>query len=126
MSLYMGLLVVGLILRRKRLNRNGRHMRWLRRLHIVAGVTMVVLVLVLLAIGIIGTLGHFGSLGHSWHLPVGLTVVGLAIASALSGRRIHPQRPLSRPIHLGINSALAVALLLVVVSGWSVVQKYLP
>ena len=125
-SLYLGLLVIGLLLRRQRLDRNGRPMRWLRRLHVAAGVAMVVLVLVLLTIGIVGTLGHFGSLGHSWHLPVGLTVVGLAIASALSGRRIHPKRPLSRPIHLGINSALAVALLLVVASGWSVVQKYLP
>ncbi|MGK7907192.1 MAG: DUF4079 domain-containing protein [Synechococcus sp.] len=126
MSLYLGLLVVGLLLRRQRLNRSVPYRKWLRQLHVGAGLVMVLLIVVLLTIGIVGTLGHFGSLGHSWHLPAGLTVVGLAIASALTGRRIKPKHPNTRTIHLSVNGALAFALLLVLASGWSVVQKYLP
>lgn len=98
----------------------------LRAMHIVLGVLLVVLVLILLAIGIVGTLGHFGNLGHSAHLPMGLTVVALTLASAWSARRIHPDRPRSRQLHLSLNAALGVALALVSWTGWVVVQKYLP
>lgn len=87
---------------------------------------MVLLVLLLLAIGIVGTLGHYGSLGHSWHLAAGFTVVNLALLSAWSAVQISPERPWARPFHISINAVLLVAFLLVSVSGWSVVQKYLP
>ena len=126
MLLYIVLLVLGLFVRRQRVERNAPKRVWFRHWHFWAGMAMLSLILLLLAIGIVGTLGHFGSLGHSWHLPAGLTVVGLAIASAVTGSRIHPKRPNSRTIHLSINGALAVSLLLVLASGWSVVQKYLP
>ena len=97
-----------------------------RAMHLVLGVLLVALVLILLTIGIIGTLGHFGNLGHSAHLPMGLTVVALTLASAWSARRIHPDRPRSRQLHLSLNAALGVALALVSWTGWVVVQKYLP
>lgn len=97
----------------------------LRSLHVFSGWIMVALVGVLLAIGIVGTLGHFGSLGHSWHLPAGLTVVGLVAASAWSAHRIHPLRPWARPLHLSLNALLFVALAWVSWSGWTVVQKYI-
>ena len=98
-----------------------------RRLHVGLGVLLVLTVLLLLSIGIVGTLGHFGSLGHSWHLPVGLTVVGLTLASAWSATQInHPKRPWARSLHLTLNGFLMIALALVSWSGWIVVQKYLP
>ncbi|MEO1592841.1 MAG: DUF4079 domain-containing protein [Cyanobacteria bacterium J06632_22] len=99
---------------------------WLRPLHYGLGSILVLLILVLLSIGIVGTLGEYGHLGHSWHLPAGLTVVALVLASAWSATRIHPQRPWARPLHLGLNSGLLVALALVSYTGWTVVQKYLP
>lgn len=99
---------------------------WIRRLHYSVGWILVGLILLLLAVGLIGTLGHYGTLGHSWHLPIGLIVVGLTLVSAWSASRIHPTRPWARPLHLRINVTLAIALLLVLLSGWSVVQKYLP
>ncbi len=83
-------------------------------------------VLLLLGIGIVGTLGHFGSLGHSWHLPAGLGVVTLTLASAWTASHIHPRRPWARTCHLGLNMALFIGLALVSVSGLIVVQKYLP
>lgn len=99
----------------------------LRQFHVGLGVVLVLTVLLLLSIGIVGTLGHFGSLGHSWHLPAGLTVVGLTLASAWSATQInHPQRPWARSLHLTLNGLLAIALALVSWSGWIVVQKYLP
>lgn len=99
----------------------------LRRVHFALGVVLVVTVLLLLSIGIVGTLGHFGSLGHSPHLPVGLTVVGLTLASAWSATQItNPQKPWARSLHLTLNALLMVALALVSWSGWLVVQKYLP
>lgn len=98
-----------------------------RRFHVGLGVVLVLTVLLLLSIGIVGTLGHFGSLGHSWHLPTGLTVVGLTLASAWSATQInHPRRPWARSLHLILNGLLAIALALVSWSGWIVVQKYLP
>ncbi|MEM9568531.1 MAG: DUF4079 domain-containing protein [Cyanobacteria bacterium P01_E01_bin.34] len=126
MVLYIIQIVLGLLVRRQRIDRDASKRVWFRHWHFWAGITMLGLILLLLAIGIVGTLGHFGSLGHSWHLPAGLMVVGLAIASAVTGSRIQSERPNSRIIHLSINGALAVALLLVLASGWSVVQKYLP
>lgn len=98
-----------------------------RRLHYSLGILLVLTVLLLLSIGIVGTLGHFGSLGHSPHLPAGLTVVALTLASAWSATQInHPQKPWARSLHLTINGLLMVALALVSWSGWVVVQKYLP
>ncbi len=99
---------------------------WLRSLHYILGGTLVLLVLVLLSIGIVGTLGEYGRLGHSWHLPAGLSVVALVITSAWSATQIHPQRPWARPLHLGLNGTLFLALAWVSYTGWSVVQKYLP
>jgi len=99
---------------------------WLRSFHYIIGGSMVALVLLLLAIGIVGTLGHYGSLGHSPHLPIGLAVVGLVLLSAGSATQINPQRPWVRYLHIGTNIVLFVGFILVTLTGWSVVQKYLP
>lgn len=99
---------------------------WLRPLHYGIGGTMIMLVLLLLAIGVIGTLGHFGSLGHSVHLPAGLIVVGLTLLSGWSAIQISPQRPWARSIHLGTNVLLLIGFICVSLTGWTVVQKYLP
>lgn len=99
--------------------------RWLRSLHFTIGGILVALVLLLLSIGVVGTLGEFGSLGHSVHLPAGLTVVALTLASAWSATRISPKRPWARKAHLTINSILFLGFILVTATGWSVVQKYL-
>lgn len=99
---------------------------WVRPLHFGLGAVLSGLVLVLLAIGIVGTLGHFGSLGHSNHLYAGLAVVDLVFVSAWSAVQISPQRPWARPLHLGINGILLVGLIWVSLTGWDVVQKYLP
>lgn len=125
-TLYLGLAIVGLVLRIQRLQIDTKPWKGLRLLHYGLGFILVALVLELLTIGIIGTLGHFGSLGHSWHLPVGLTVVALTLASAWSAGRIHPKRPWARPLHLSLNGMLFIALALVSWTGWTVVQKYLP
>jgi len=85
----------------------------------------VLLVLLLLGIGVVGTLGEYGGLGHSVHLPAGLTVVALTLASAWCASRISPQRPWARKAHLTINGILLVAFITVTATGWSVVQKYL-
>jgi hypothetical protein len=108
--------------------RQGERTRppWLRLLHIGFGVGLVGLVLLLLAIGIVGTLGEYGRLGHSLHLPLGLLVVGLVLASAWSASRISPERPWARRLHLVLNGSLALALAAAGLSGWQVVQKYLP
>jgi nitrate reductase gamma subunit len=90
------------------------------------GSLMVLLVLLLLAIGLIGTLGHYGSLGHSPHLIAGLLVVGLVALSAFSATQIHPQRPWARSLHIGTNLLLFFGFLFVSLTGWTVVQKYLP
>jgi hypothetical protein len=98
----------------------------LRVVHLVLGAAIIFLVLFLLAIGIVGTLGHFGSLIQSPHFAVGVIVVGLTIAAAISGLRISPDRRYSRAIHRTIDVALCVALVIVTYTGWEVVQKYLP
>lgn len=125
-TLYLGLAAIGLALRVQRLQIGVKPWKWLRFLHYGLGIVLVVIVLELLTIGIVGTLGHFGSLGHSWHLPAGLTVVILTLASAWSASRIHPKRPWARPLHLRLNGMLFIALALVSWTGWTVVQKYLP
>ncbi|MGD1895711.1 MAG: DUF4079 domain-containing protein [Phormidesmis sp.] len=98
---------------------------WLRPVHFTLGAIMVSLVLLLLAIGVIGTLGEFGHLGHSIHLPAGIIVVSLTLASAWSATRISPKRPWARKLRLSLNGILFLAFAFVTATGWSVVQKYL-
>ncbi|MDF5709696.1 MAG: DUF4079 domain-containing protein [Nostoc sp. S4] len=98
----------------------------LRSLHNLMGISMVSLVLLLLAIGIVGTLGHFGSLGHSSHLVSGLIVVALVLLSAFSAGQISSTKPWARLLHIGVNMILFVGFVWVSLTGWTVVQKYLP
>jgi len=100
--------------------------KWLRPLHFTIGGIMVALVVLLLSVGIVGTLGYYGNLGHSVHLPAGLTVVALVMLSLWSATQIGPKKPWARSLHVGTNAALFVAFALVSLSGWTVVQKYLP
>ncbi len=100
--------------------------KWLRSLHYTIGGILVGLVLLLLSVGIVGTIGQYGSLGHSVHLVAGLTVVALVLVSAVSASRISPKRPWARSLHLGTNLVLLLGLIAVSLSGWSVVQQYLP
>ncbi|MEA5510654.1 DUF4079 domain-containing protein [Crocosphaera sp. UHCC 0190] len=99
---------------------------WLRPVHYVIGAIMVMLVLLLLVIGLVGTLGHYGSLGHSYHLIAGLVTVILVLISATAASQISPERPRMRMVHIGTNIILFLSFALVSLSGWSVVQKYLP
>ena len=87
---------------------------------------IVILVLLLLAIGIIGTLGHFGSLGQSQHLFAGLMVVVLVLLSAASASQISTRNLWAIYVHVGVNIILGGGLAWVSVTGWMVVQKYLP
>jgi hypothetical protein len=87
---------------------------------------MVGLVLLLLGIGLVGTLGYYGNLGHSAHLPAGLTVVGLVLLSAWSATQISPKQAWARSLHVSLNILLLVSFALVSLTGWDVVQKYLP
>jgi hypothetical protein len=95
-------------------------------LHLIMGISMVSLVLLLLAIGIIGTLGHFGSLGHSSHLWAGIIVVALVMLSAFSATQISAGKPWARSLHITLNIILFTGFAWVSLTGWSVVQKYLP
>lgn len=122
---YLLLAITGIWMSRARQTHSSRPY-WLRSLHYALGGSMVSLVLLLLAIGIVGTLGHFGTLGHSSHLPAGLTVVGLVLLSAGSATQISAKWPWMRSLHVGTNITLLLALLWVSLTGWSVVQKYLP
>ncbi|MDG2615449.1 DUF4079 domain-containing protein [Thermoleptolyngbya sichuanensis A183] len=99
---------------------------WLRSLHLALGGLLVLLVLLLLTIGLVGTLGYYGSLGHSVHLVAGLTVVALVLLSAGSAMQIGAERPWARSLHVGTNLVLFLGFIAVSLSGWSVVQKYLP
>ncbi len=99
---------------------------WWRSLHLLLGSLLVSLVLLLLGIGLVGTLGHYGSLGHSMHLPAGLMVVSLVLFSAWNAIHIGPRYPWARPLHVTTNLILGLGFLLVSVTGWQVVQKYLP
>ena len=100
-------------------------MPWLRRLHYITGALMVALVLLLLAIGIVGTLGHYGTLGHSVHLPAGIAVVVLVLISVSSATQIHRQQ-WAKPLHVTTNIILFFGFAVVSLTGWTVVQKYLP
>ncbi len=115
----------GIWMLRLRLQRNTRPL-WLRPLHSVIGGTMIFLVLLLLKIGIVGTIGHYGSLGHSPHLIAGFVVVALVLISGWSAMQISPQRPWARWLHVGTNMVLFLSFLFVSLTGWEVVQKYLP
>ncbi|ADI64646.1 DUF4079 domain-containing protein [Trichormus azollae] len=94
--------------------------------HYTIGITMVSLVLLLLVIGIVGTLGHFGSLGHSSHLVAGFIVVALVLVSAFSATQISLGKTWARPLHISLNTVLFIGFAWVSLTGWSVVQKYLP
>lgn len=122
---YLLLAVTGIWILRTRTNRQPRP-SWLRSLHYMIGGSLVLLVLLLLAIGVVGTLGHFGSLGHSSHLPAGVIVVGLVLLSGVSATFINAQRPWLRSLHVGTNIVLFLGLIWVSLTGWDVVQKYLP
>lgn len=99
---------------------------WLRPFHYIIGWIMVGLVLLLLGIGIVGTLGHYGTLGHSGHLIAGSSVVVLVLLSAGSSILISPNQPWARAVHVGTNIVLLVGFTWVTLTGWEVVQKYLP
>lgn len=99
---------------------------WLRPLHVGAGIGLLGLVLLLLAIGLVGTLGHYGRLGHSSHFAAGLVVLELCLLSAWSAVQIDLRRSWARRLHIGTNAVLLLALVWVSLTGWSVVQKYLP
>lgn len=99
---------------------------WLRSLHYVIGGILGFLVLLLLAVGLVGTVGHYGSLGHSTHLPAGLGVVALVAISIWSATQIDPERSWARSLHVSTNLILFLGFVWVSVTGWDVVQKYLP
>ncbi len=98
----------------------------IRSLHYLIGGCLVALVLLLLVVGIIGTLGHFGTLGHSSHLFAGLAAVALVLISAASATQINSNRPGMRTIHVSTNIILFFGFVWVSLTGWDVVQKYLP
>lgn len=122
---YLLLAVSGVWIFAKRQQRQTRAF-WLRPLHVITGGVMIALILLLLGIGIVGTLGQFGSLGHSWHLLAGLAVVSLVFLSAWSAMQISLMRPWARLLHVSTNVLLFVGFLWVSLTGWDVVQKYLP
>jgi phosphatidylglycerophosphate synthase len=122
---YVVLAATGLWMRHQRQQGQPRP-AWLRPAHFFIGSTMVFLVLLLLAIGFVGTLGEYGRLGHSAHLGIGLLVVSLTLLSAWSAVQITPGQTWARSLHVGVNLALCVGFLAVSLTGWSVVQKYLP
>lgn len=122
---YVMLAISGITLFSKRTSRNPQP-AWLPRAHYIIGWVMVGLVLLLLAIGIVGTFGHYGNLGHSGHLIAGWSVVALVLLSAGSATQISPQRDWARAVHVGTNIVLFVGFAWVSLTGWEVVQKYLP
>ncbi|MBV9388505.1 MAG: DUF4079 domain-containing protein [Chroococcidiopsidaceae cyanobacterium CP_BM_ER_R8_30] len=122
---YLLLAVTGIWLFGARQMRQQRP-SWLRPLHYIIGGGLVGLVLILLAIGVVGTLGQYGTLGHTSHLVAGLTVVGLVALSAGSAAQISAEKPWARALHIGTNLTLFAGLLWVSLTGWNVVQKYLP
>jgi hypothetical protein len=99
---------------------------WLRPFHYTIGTILVILVILLLTIGIVGTLGHYGNLGHSPHLIAGLSTVILVLISAGSATQINPQHLWARKVHISTNIILLLGFAFVSLSGWVVVQKYLP
>lgn len=105
---------------------DSESLTWVPSLHLLVGIVMVGLVLLLLAIGIVGTLGEYGHLGQSAHLVGGVGTVSLVVFSAWSATQIRAGQAWARPVHIGLNAILCMALIFVTWSGWSVVQKYLP
>lgn len=128
--LYGLLLLLGLGIMRIRLKEMtppfGLTRHQIRLIHQSLGMLMVGSVLLLLAIGIVGTLGHYGHLGHSWHWIAGIIVVGLTLLSAHSGSQAGRGSLWFREIHVVVNGLLFGALAWVSITGWWVVQKYLP
>lgn len=122
---YVILAITGITIFSRRSSRDPRP-TWLRRGHYITGWIMVGLVLLLLAIGVVGTFGHYGNLGHSGHLIAGWVVVALVLLSAGSATQISPTRDWARAIHVGTNIVLFVGFAWVSLTGWEVVQKYLP
>jgi hypothetical protein len=122
---YFLLAVSGVNMGYRRLASESRP-QWLRPFHLVSGLILVSLVLILLAIGLVGTLGHYGNLGHSPHLIAGLSVVFLVLVSAISGLNIQTRQPATRFLHIGTNLLLFLGFIFVSLTGWGVVQKYLP
>lgn len=122
---YVFLAISGIWMWNRRISRSPRP-AWLRPFHWAMGAILVHLVLLLLAIGLIGTLGHYGSLGHSSHLFAGLLVVLLVSISAISATQISSQRSWARSLHIGTNIILFGGFVFVTLTGWDVVQKYLP
>jgi hypothetical protein len=59
-------------------------------------------------------------------LLFGLLVVALVLTSAWSASRIDAERPWARRLHLTLNGVLGLGLTAVGLTGWQVVQKYLP
>ena len=109
----------------KRRSQGKPHPGWLRPFHYLTGITMVILVLVLLTIGLVGTIGYYGSLGHSAHLLVGFGLVILVLISATTATQIG-KYPQARSLHVGTNVMLFLAFISVSITGWNVLQKYLP
>ena len=107
-------------------NTKNQRPKWLRPFHLATGTVMATLVILLLGIGVVGTLGYYGNLGHSAHLPAGLTVVALVLVSVASGLQIGPKNPWARPLHIGTNIVLFAGFAMVLLTGWTIVQKYLP
>jgi len=110
-----------ILLRNRQINRP----KWLRPLHQIIGFTMVFLILSLLSIGLIGTIGYYGNLWHSIHLPAGIVIVILSLSSAWSSTKINPHNPWAKKLHITLNIGLFFAFILVGLSGWTIVQKYL-
>ncbi|MGI8504197.1 MAG: DUF4079 domain-containing protein [Hassallia sp.] len=130
---YLLLAVTGVLMFQVRTSRRlsfmsafGEENQKVRDLHFLIGCCMVSLVMLLLAIGIVGTYGHFGSLGHSSHLLAGLIVVALVLVSAFSATQISQRKSWARPLHIGTNIILFIGFTWVSITGWIVVQKYLP
>ncbi|MEC4986256.1 MAG: DUF4079 domain-containing protein [Oscillatoria sp. PMC 1068.18] len=117
--------ISGLWMNHKRTHRQRRG-SWWRQFHYWTGIIMVILVLLLLLIGIVGTLGHYGSLGHSPHLVAGLAVVALVLVSAWSATQISSSKPWAISLHITTNLILFLGFACVSLTGWTVVQKYLP
>ncbi|PSO87312.1 MAG: DUF4079 domain-containing protein [Cyanobacteria bacterium SW_10_48_33] len=122
---YLLLGITGISMFYRRANKHTRP-GWLRPFHYITGAILVFLVLLLLAIGLVGTLGYRGSVGHSPHLIAGLSVVVLVLISAGSATQISPKRPWARSLHLGTNAVLLLGFIFVSLTGWEVVQQYLP
>ena len=122
---YLLLVVTGMWMFAARNTKQPRP-KWLRPLHIVVGTGMATMVILLLGIGVVGTLGEYGKLGHSVHLPVGLAVVTLVLVSVGSGLQIGSKHPWARPLHISTNFALFAGFVTVLLTGWTIVQKYLP